>query len=233
MDNPVQPSIWWPDIATIFRLDWSLPTVYPPASPTRPPVSPTQWDTHCPCQTHTARVRHTLPMSDTHCPHQTHCPSQTHTAHGRHVRDTLPTGGMKYTLSTWDTLPMWDTHCPRQTHTAHVRHTLPTRDMWDTHCPCETHTVHVRHTLSTWNTHCPRESHTAYVRHARHTLSTWDRPTNPRTCSAALYKKQGHSTGPKEPRVQKSSGTPRGTWCRQPRVSTPPSYRSKVSKRGA
>ena len=62
------------------------------------------------------------------------------------------------------------------------------------------------------------------VCHTHSRLSAWDsQPTNPRACSAdvrALYtKKSGHSTGPKDPRSQKSSGAVKRIWCRQPASS--------------
>jgi len=66
------------------------------------------------------------------------------------------------------------------------------------------------------------------VCHTRSRLSMWDsQPTNPRACSAdvrAPYtRKRGHSTGPKDPRLQKSSGAVKRIWCRQPASSVPSS----------
>ena len=54
-------------------------------------------------------------------------------------------------------------------------------------------------------------------------------------CSSAPYtKKHGHSTGPKEPRLQKSPGVSKRTCCRQPTSSIPLSYnlRTTLEHRG-
>ena len=42
-------------------------------------------------------------------------------------------------------------------------------------------------------------------------------------------RKQGHSTGPKDPRLQKSFGVPKRTCCRQPGSSIPSCYTSEDS----
>ena len=53
------------------------------------------------------------------------------------------------------------------------------------------------------------------------------RPQNMFCRSAPCTRKQGHSTGPKEPHSQKSSVGLKRTWCRQPDSSTPSRWTSR------
>ena len=53
------------------------------------------------------------------------------------------------------------------------------------------------------------------------------RPQNMFCRSVPCTRKQGHSTGPKEPHLQKSSVGLKRTWCRQPDSSTPSRWTSR------
>ena len=73
--------------------------------------------------------------------------------------------------------------------------------------------------------HCNLVCHTQLTVHV-----TQVHKTHSIFCSPAPYaRKHGHSTGPEEPRLQKSSGVLKRTWYRQPTSSRPPS--SGVLKR--